>query len=249
MKIALIGRREPEKFSEKQKRVLKNIEEMGSTVLYLHGDVTDKEQCTHFVETIRNKLGSINGVFIGIKNISHQLMQEVSPHFFKNNILSKLKGVWLLDHLTSIDQPDFMATFSSISSLTGGPTGGDCCASNLFFLDSFTDYRLAQGKTTITMNYTLIESDDGSLLSDRLSMIPPITKEEFVECLNVFMEKNLPFAMVADFDRQVMNMVLPFMKIRFSKEILDELKQKGEIQRAADISKKATGNSERNVSR
>jgi aryl carrier-like protein len=94
------------------------------------------------------------------------------------------------------------------------------------------------------MNYTLIESDDGSLLSDRISMIPPITKEEFIESLDVFLKKNLPFAMVADFDRQVMNMVLSFMKIRFSKEILNQFTQKGEFPKnGTNEIKKTTSNS------
>lgn len=244
--IALIGRRSHDSFTKKQHEVIKKLEEMGSKVLYLHGDLTDNVQCESCIDEIHNKFGLINGVYVAIKNISHQLLEKVSPENFKRNILSKIKGTWLLDKLTEKDNLDFFATFSSISSLTGGPTGADCSASNLF-LDSLTDYRKDQGKKTITMNYTLIDADDLSLLSDRMSMIPPITKEEFIQTLDIFMTKELPFALVSDFDGQVMSKVLPFMKIRFSKAILDGFEAANEVPSTSKVRSEELNKEELNL--
>lgn len=238
VKIALLGRRKPEDLTEKQRNTIKKLEQMGTSIIYLEGDVTNEAKCQELINLVHQKFGNINGMFIAMKNISHKLIVNVPANDFKNNILSKLKGVWLLDKFSEQDNLDFLATFSSISSLTGGPTGADCCASNLF-LDSFNDYRLARGKYTITMNYTLIEADDGSLLSDRMTMIPPITKEEYAKCLDIFMTKNLSFAVVVDFDNQVMNLVLPFMKIRFSEKILNGFHQGGKQVRRSEAKERS----------
>jgi 3-oxoacyl-(acyl-carrier-protein) synthase/acyl carrier protein len=218
VKIALIGRKEKATFSEKQKRLIKQIEDSGSTIHYMSGNITDENQCSAMIDEVKSKLGLINGIIVAVKNVSHELIEKTKYETFRNNVLSKLRSTWLLDQLTKDHNPDFMATFSSISSLTGGPTGADCCASNLF-LDSFGDWRNMHHRTTTTMNFTLIEADDGSLLSDRMSMIPPLTKEEYLACFDLFLTKTIPFALVADFDNHVMSLVLPFMKIRFSDNI------------------------------
>lgn len=224
VKIALVGRKDPSSLTEKQKTVLDEIARLGSETYLLKGNVTDLQACQEVIQKVLDRFGAINGVVVAIKNISHQRLDVVTFEYFSNNILSKLRGVWLLDELTKEQNLDFMANFSSISSLTGGPTGADCSASNLF-LDSYGDYRNDLGKRTITMNYTLIEADDGSLLSDRLSMIPPITKEEFLQTLHTCLFKEIDFSVIADFDPYVMNMVLPFMKIRFSPKMLQEFTQ------------------------
>lgn len=219
VKIALVGRKSEEEFSEKQQRIVSEIRASGSQVIYLQGDTTNERECTAIVSSVVEQLGPINGIFVAIKNVSHELIENISFDRFKANVLAKLQVIWLLDELTKEYKPDFMATFSSISSLTGGPTGADCCAQNLF-LDSFGKWRNEEGRYTVTMNYTLIEADDTSLLSDRMSMIPPVTKDEFLACLDLFLTKRLPFAVVADFDSHVMGLVLPFMKIRFSDKIV-----------------------------
>ncbi len=223
VKIALIGRKPESHLTDKPLRIIKHLQELGSEVLYLSGDITDQQECSGFIQQIENQWGSIHGIFVAIKNVNHTVIEKVSFDIFRHNVLSKLRVIWLLDQLTLHHPLDFMATFSSISSLMGGPTGADCCAQNLF-LDSYGDFRNKQGRKTITMNYTLIDADDGSLLSDRMSMIPPITKEEFIECLDLFLSYALPFAVVADFDSHVMNLVLPFIKIRFSEELLRKFK-------------------------
>ena len=228
VKVALLSRRSATDLTEKHQRQFEEIRESGSEVVFIQADITNESSCKEAIKKINKQFGSINGIFVANKNISHQRLDEVSCDYFSLNILSKLKGVWLLDHLTATQKPDFMATFSSISSLTGGPTGADCCASNLF-LDSYGEYRNSLGRTTITMNYTLIESDDGSLLSDRLSMIPPLTREMFLRCLELFLTKKLNFAVMADFESQVMALVLPFMKLRFSEQLLREFESTAQL--------------------
>ncbi len=227
VKIALLGRRDASKITPKQLDSLNAIKQLGSEIVYIQADVTHPDECRKAIQQVSASFGDCHGLFVAIKNISHQRLDEVRFENFSTNILSKLRGVWLLDQLTKHMQPDFMATFSSISSLTGGPTGADCCASNLF-LDSYGDYRNMHGKTTITMNYTLIEADDGSLLSDRLSMIPPLTQEEFLACLHICLTKNIPVAVMSYFDSRVMKMVLPFMKVRFSTPMLAEFEAAGD---------------------
>ena len=222
--IVLTGRKEESELTPKQKGIMEKITNLNSNIVYMKADVTDPKECEKVILESRRLFGGLNGIFVAIKNISHKRMEHLTSEEFHSNVLSKLKGVYLLDLFTIKDNLDFMATFSSISSLTGGPTGMDCSASNLF-LDSFGSWRNTQGRNTITMNFTLIDSDDGSTASDRLSMIPPITKEEFLYCLDICMRKRIDFAVMANFYSRVMRMVLPLIKIRFSDKILSEFKE------------------------
>jgi len=224
VKILLIGRKSFDQLSSKRLEQFKQINDLGSQIFYYQSDVTDFSQCKKTVDEIHSKFGKINGIFITIKNISHKRIKNLSIEEFKNNVLAKIKGLWTLDFLTLEDNLDFMATFSSISSLTGGPTGADCSASNLF-LDSFGHWRNSRSRTTITMNFTLIDSDDGSIDSDRISMIPPISKQEFLYCMDTCIKKEINFAVIVNFNNKVMKMVLPFMKIRFSEDMLLEFTQ------------------------
>lgn len=207
---------------QKMIQVIREVRGLGSNISFIQGDVTEEKGCASVVEKCREIYGPIHGVFIAIKNISHKRLNAVSVDEFKFNIFSKLKGVYLLNKYTENDPVDVFVTFSSISSLTGGPTGADCSASNLF-LDSYGDYRnRVLGKRTITLNYTLIDADNGSLDSDRLTMIPPLTKEECFKCMDVFLETDLNFAVMADFASSVTHKVLPYMKVNFSDDILAE---------------------------
>ncbi|MCH9633283.1 MAG: Polyketide synthase PksM [Chlamydiae bacterium] len=217
--IVLTGRKLAKELSNKQKRQIQEIENSGSSVDYIQCDVTDYESCENLIQNIKTNLGTINGVFVAIKNISHTRLDEHSFAAFSSNIRSKVQGTWLLHNFTKDMSLDFFATFSSISSLTGGPTGADCSASNLF-LDSFGSWRNTSDLCTITMNYTLIDADDGSLLADRMSMIPPITKEEFIASLDLCLTKTLDFSVIVDFNSRVMKLVLPFIKINFASELM-----------------------------
>lgn len=237
VKIILTGRKPEEELSQKQVDAIKEIRNLGSEVIYIQNDVTDFEDCKKLISQIEEKWKTIDGIFVAIKNISHKRLDDVSFDEFSSNILAKVKGTWLLDYFTAHLPVRFMATFSSISSLTGGPTGADCSASNLF-LDSFGDWRNNQGRATVTMNYTLIEADDGSLLSDRMSMIPPLSREEFLGCLELCITKNLDFAVMADFNSRVMNLVLPFMKIKFSKEISSQFQESQESHIESELESK-----------
>lgn len=196
------------------------IKNLGSTITYIHGDVTTPDGCASVVAQTRERFGQVSGIFLAIKNISHKRIDEVADHEFKENILAKLNSVYYLSKFTEDFSLKLFVTFSSISSLTGGPTGADCSASNLF-LDSYGDYgNYTLGRTTLTLNYTLINADDGSLDSDRMSMIPPLSREECMQCLDLLLTRDINFAVMADFEPRVMKMVLPYIKINFSQELL-----------------------------
>lgn len=207
---------------QKMVNIVREIRSLGSEIKFFQGDVTDLAQCQSVLAQCRKQFKTINGIFLTIKNISHKRLSVVSFDEFRSNIQAKLKAVYHLNKETENDPIDLFVMFSSISSLTGGPTGADCSASNLF-LDSYGDYRNSIiGKRTIILNYTLIDADDGSLDSDRLTMIPPLTKEECFKCMDVFLDTNLNFAVMADFASNVTHKVLSFMKVNFSDDVLQE---------------------------
>lgn len=221
VQIILIGRKKKPNYSPQQKAAISEIKSLGSNLEYFQANVADEIQCKKIIKEIEKKYRKINGIFLAVKSISHKKLSEVDFDEFRTHIHSKLFSTFFLDKFTKNMNVDFMATFSSISSLTGGPTGADCCASNLF-LDSYGPWKSKLGRETITMNFTLIEADDGSLLSDRMSMIPPLSKEEFHTCLDFCIGGRLKFSIMADFNSHVMKKVLPFMKVNFDQDLLKQ---------------------------
>lgn len=205
--------------STHQQYILKKIatiREMGSTVKYLQADFTSEAGFKDVTKCLKD--AHLEGIFLCLKNISHEKLVDVDVHLFKRNILSKLKAIFFANKLrSSLNNNAYLFLYSSISSITGGPTGADCCAVNLY-QDALSE--LPGNPNNVVMNYTLIEADDGSLLSDRMSMIPPLSLDQFHMCLRQFLDYHINFAVVANFEPRVMRMVLDFMKIRFSEPLL-----------------------------
>lgn len=202
----------------KQYEAVAALRRLGADVIYLQADVSNGEGCRNMLEAAVARHGKVDGVFLAIKNISHTRLKTLSASVCRANIMAKISSTLHLANM--LPDLDFFALFSSISSLTGGPTGADCCASNLF-LDAYVESRGQE--RTISMNFTLIAADDASLQADRLSMIPPLSQDLFLKSLQLFVNKELPFGVIARFSPRVLRLVLPLMKVRFSHELLKKL--------------------------
>ncbi|GAB6988523.1 SDR family NAD(P)-dependent oxidoreductase [Paenibacillus pini] len=128
------------------------VEQMGSEVICLAVDVADPVQMKQAIDGIHEQYGRINGIIhaAGVAGDGFIIMKEVQT--FTNVLRPKLEGTWVLDQLTTEDQPDFFISFSSIASLLGGPGQGDYTAANSY-LDAFTAYRNRKGLRTISINW------------------------------------------------------------------------------------------------
>ncbi|WCT58029.1 amino acid adenylation domain-containing protein [Paenibacillus kyungheensis] len=134
-------------------RILLEIEENGSQIIFVEADVTQRELLKEALDVVRRQHGAIKGIIHSAGVAGDGFLIRKEEETFRNVIAPKVEGAWLLDELTREDKPDFFVLFSSVTSILGGPGQGDYTAANAF-LDSFAAYRTKRGGgTTLTINW------------------------------------------------------------------------------------------------
>ncbi|MFP4133980.1 MAG: SDR family NAD(P)-dependent oxidoreductase [Halothece sp.] len=132
-------------------RQIQTIEEKGSEVLVLTGDVSDRASMASVIEQSETQFGKINGVIHTAGVAGGGIMQLKTPEAAKSVLAAKVEGTKILNDLLG-DQLDFMILNSSLSSQIGGVGQVDYCAANAF-LDSFAHYYSRHGKRAIAINW------------------------------------------------------------------------------------------------
>lgn len=132
--------------------MLKSIELHGAEVQYFQADVSSTPELAQALNEIRDRYGSISGIIhcAGVAGDGFLIRKELSQ--FKEVIQPKIHGAWNLDHLTREDSLDFMIVCSSNTTLMGVPGQGDYTAANAY-LDSFSGWRNAMGRRTMTVSW------------------------------------------------------------------------------------------------
>nr|WP_154958159.1 SDR family NAD(P)-dependent oxidoreductase [Paenibacillus xylanexedens] len=138
--------------SPEQSRRLQEIEETGCSVHYFCADVSDEAAMREVLEVIRKDMGPIRGIIHCAGIAGDGFISRKDINTFKQVLLSKTKGTWLLDCLTEKDDLDFFVVSSGIVSLTGMPGQSDYTAANSY-LDAFAGHRNLQGKRTLCLNW------------------------------------------------------------------------------------------------
>lgn len=201
---------------------IREIEQLGSEVVCRTVDVTNKEDVKNILDETRQAYGHLDIIIVAMKHINVKTIEEMSMAEYKSAVLSKLRGTWLLDELTRQDSIRNFITFSSISSIMGGPVNSDCTSVNTF-LDAFGDWRNLQNKNTTTLNLTEILTEDKKGTEHKITMLPPISYEEFLRCVDRVLSLRIPYSVIAAFDYKIMKVVLPRIKIRFASTLLEKI--------------------------
>ncbi|WP_432409141.1 SDR family NAD(P)-dependent oxidoreductase [Wukongibacter sp. M2B1] len=133
-------------------RILKEIEEHGSTVNCFSVDITKLEDTKSLIDDIKKEYGKINGIVHCAGIPGDGFIRGKSKETFDEVIRPKVQGTWILDHLTQGDELDFFVMFSSVTSILGGAGQGDYTAANAY-MDTFTYQRTAKGKRSLSINW------------------------------------------------------------------------------------------------
>lgn len=137
-------------------RKIKNIveiEAMGAKVSYYNADISNPNELKRVLEDVRGTYGGIDGIIHCAGVPGDGFIINKDEEVFKDVLLPKVQGTWLLDDMTKNDELDFFILFSSITSISGAPGQGDYTAANSY-LDAFSYYRNGLGKPTLTINWT-----------------------------------------------------------------------------------------------
>jgi acyl transferase domain-containing protein/acyl carrier protein len=128
---------------------LRQIEELGSEVAVVTGDVSDPDSTRAAVRTALDRFGVLHGVLhaAGLPGIG--LMQFKTRAEIDKVLAPKVVGTIALEAALHDVPVDFLALFSSITSATGGGPGQvDYCAAN-GFLDAYACAAAADGRLRV----------------------------------------------------------------------------------------------------
>jgi acyl transferase domain-containing protein len=129
-------------------RKIKALEAAGAEVLVLSADVADLSQMQGAVRDAIAKFGTIHGVIHAAGLPGNGLIQLKTARAAGHVLAPKVRGTLVLESVLQGIQLDFLALFSSITSVTGGGPGQvDYCSANAF-LDLYARAnRSAHGRT------------------------------------------------------------------------------------------------------
>lgn len=167
VRMVLVNRREPD---QARREGIAMLRELGAEVVAAHADVGNLESMRGVVEQMVERWGRIDGVVHAAGLIRDGLIAQASDDFLESTFQAKVRGTWVVDHVTRGQDLRFFALFSSISALLAPPGQANYAASNAY-MDAFAHHRrvrLAQpacainwgpwGQTGLAANDKLITS-------------------------------------------------------------------------------------------
>ncbi len=161
VKIALLNRSKApqEVHSEKDERTLASLEQIygitgdKSSLEVISVDISNVENVTSEISSLREKYGKINGVIHCAGVAGKGFLLRKTWDEFENVLRSKVYGTWIIDKVTENDDLDFFIMCSSISSIFSSSGQSDYSAANSY-IDSFAELRNKRNKNTLAINWT-----------------------------------------------------------------------------------------------
>ena len=137
---------------DKAQEVIKEIEQMGTLVTVVQGDVSQKEDVNRVLKHIKSTMPPLQGVFHLAAVLEDGALLNQTWSRFQKVMRPKIDGTWHLHTLLQNEALDFCIFFSSAVALLGSPGLGNYSAANTF-LDALAHYRQAQGLNTLSINW------------------------------------------------------------------------------------------------
>ena len=159
-KLILTGR---SSLDEKRKIVLASIQAEGGEVLYISGDIAQKNNVKAIVKQGEKHFGKLNGIIHAAGVLHDSLITKKTQKEMQAVLSPKVQGLLYLDEVTHKNKMmDFFIAFSSMTGLLGNVGQSDYASANAF-MDTYIQYRNAlqiQGKRhgkAISINWPLWE--------------------------------------------------------------------------------------------
>lgn len=127
--IILTGR---STLSESKKEKLHQLEQEGSTVIYVESDITNKESIQKLIVEIKKRYGSVDGIIHSAGVLRDGFLFKKTKEDFDTVLAPKIYGTYWLDELTKDEALDFFVLFSSISAVLGNVGQTDYAYANGF---------------------------------------------------------------------------------------------------------------------
>jgi NADPH:quinone reductase-like Zn-dependent oxidoreductase/acyl carrier protein len=148
--LVLLSRRGVQ--SEEAREVLAALRAQGVEVRAVAADVARHEDMERVLTEVRQSMPPLRGIVHSAVVLDDRPLAELDRASLERVLAAKARGAWNLHLLTRELPLDFMALFSSISSLIGNAGQGNYVAANAF-LDQLALYRRQQGLAATTIQW------------------------------------------------------------------------------------------------
>lgn len=171
---------------------VKHLESLGSKVLIIAADVTDRKQMKTAIAKSERRFGKIQGVIHAAGILNDGIIQLKKQEDAAKVLAPKLKGALVIDSLFKNGELDFLILFSSNSSFFAPVGQVDYSAANAF-LDAFAQHNYYLNKhLCVSINWNLwrdVGLAVGSTIDKKLFELS-LSPKEGVEVFNRILSSN-----------------------------------------------------------
>ena len=154
---------------------IEHIERGGGIVLAATGDVADERDLAAARDEAKRRFGGIHGVFHAAAIAGGGLIRLKMPAQAEAVFRPKLAGVVAIDRVFRDEPIDFLALFSSVSSVLGEFGQVDYCAANAF-LDAYARAAGGSGRRVVSIGWDTWSEDGLSVAALRNPDLPAIAR-------------------------------------------------------------------------
>ncbi len=144
---------DPEKGVARKISKVRELEALGTELLVLAADVTDRAQMQEVVDLALERFAALDGVLHTAGVPAAGLMHGKTADDFATVLAPKVQGTLVLEEVLRRVPVDFIVLFSSITAILGGGPGQvDYCAANAF-LDAFAQARTRPDRHVVSIDW------------------------------------------------------------------------------------------------
>ncbi|WP_304943149.1 SDR family NAD(P)-dependent oxidoreductase, partial [Vallitalea guaymasensis] len=193
--LILVGR---SPMDNEKESMLKQLEELGSRVVYIQGDISDQILMKKELDYVKQEFGAINGVIHAAGIIGNESIFKKSIAKFNDIVKPKINGTMVLDELIENETLDFMCYFSSSSAILGDFGSCDYSIANRFQM-AYAHHRNRKynKKNTYVINWPLwkdggmgFDSDENSNSYLKLSGQHYLESKEGIQAFESIIAQN-----------------------------------------------------------
>jgi NAD(P)-dependent dehydrogenase (short-subunit alcohol dehydrogenase family)/acyl carrier protein len=147
--LVLMGRRGA---SDAVRETLRELEQAGTQITIIQGDVSRDEQISQAFKQIERALPPLRGVIHSAGVLADGVLMQQDWQRFTEVMAPKITGAWHLHALTRDKPLDFFVLFSSLAALLGSAGQSNHAAANAF-MDALAFHRRALGLPALSINW------------------------------------------------------------------------------------------------
>lgn len=113
-------------------KLIREIEALGSSVLYVSTDVRSADSIRVSLDTIRSHYSQLDGIYFGALQLDDKMIVQKEWPDYRNMMDMRVRGLNELIRQTETDKLEFFALFSSLAGVTGNIGQTDYAASTVY---------------------------------------------------------------------------------------------------------------------